>query len=227
MYARTDQLGMVQMDHTGRLGRMVKLPPMTPLCIALIDDHAIFRMGLGMVIGTALPGTRIFESESLDEALSKGPEHLDVVLLDIRLNGMSGLEGIALIKHKWPSTPVLMLSSHDEPETVRLALARGAAGFVSKAAAAKSIVEAIHLSLCGSLPALAPGRGGEGRRRLTPRQYEVLEFLHQGLSNKLIARQLTLSDNTVRRHVQDILEFFSVACRTEAVFAARCQGLVG
>jgi len=61
---------------------------------------------------------------------------------------------------------------------------------------------------------------------MTPRQCEVLNLLHQGLSNKLIARQLSLSDNTVRRHVQDILEFFQVGSRAEAVFAARSQGLV-
>jgi DNA-binding NarL/FixJ family response regulator len=62
---------------------------------------------------------------------------------------------------------------------------------------------------------------------LTPRQCEVLDLLHKGLSNKQIARQLSLSDNTVRRHVQDILEYFQVASRAEAVFAARNQGLLG
>ena len=200
---------------------------MTALCIALIDDHAIFRIGLGMVITTAIPGTRVFEAQSVIEALdSAAPERVDVVLLDIRLHGMSGLEGIALVKHKWPTAPVLMLSSHDEPETVRLALARGASGFVSKAAAATKIVEAIQRVVRDKFPGL-PLNGVAPMRHLTPRQCEVLELLHQGLSNKLIARQLSLSDNTVRRHVQDILEFFGVASRTEAVFAARCQALVG
>jgi DNA-binding NarL/FixJ family response regulator len=64
------------------------------------------------------------------------------------------------------------------------------------------------------------------RQRLTPRQCEVLDLLHRGLSNKLIARQLALSDNTVRRHVQDILEYFGVASRAEATYEARRQGLV-
>jgi DNA-binding NarL/FixJ family response regulator len=67
----------------------------------------------------------------------------------------------------------------------------------------------------------------ENERRLTPRQREVIELLHIGLSNKLIARKLDLSENTVRRHVQDILEHFQVANRAEAVFAARQQSLVG
>lgn len=200
---------------------------MTTPSVLLIDDHAMFRAGLSMVISAAIPGTKIVEAGSLDEAMSSTPDDVDVVLLDIKLNGLSGLEGIGLLKRKWPLTPILMLSSHDEPETVRLALARGAAGFVSKAETAEKIVEAIHLVLRGHFSALSPATSSPALRRLTPRQCEVLDLLHQGLSNKLIARQLSLSDNTVRRHVQDILEFFEVVSRAEAVFAARRQGLVG
>ena len=200
---------------------------MTSPSVLLIDDHAMFRAGLSMVINTAIPGTKIFEAGSLDQAISGTPDDIDVVLLDIKLNGLSGLEGIELLKRKWPLTPVLMLSSHDEPETVRLALARGAAGFVSKAETAERIVETIHLVLRGHFSGLPPETSSPTLRRLTPRQCEVLDLLHQGLSNKLIARQLSLSENTVRRHVQDILEFFQVESRAEAVFAARRQGLVG
>lgn len=200
---------------------------MTAPRILLIDDHAMFRAGLSLVISTAIPGTKIFEAGSLDEAISSTPDDVDMVLLDIKLNGLSGLEGIALLKRKWPLVPVLMLSSQAEPETVRLALARGAAGFVSKAQTAEKIVEAIHLVLRGHFSELSPHASSTTQRRLTPRQCEVLDLLHQGLSNKLIARQLSLSDNTVRRHVQDILEFFEVVSRAEAVFAARRQGLVG
>ena len=194
--------------------------------ILLIDDHAMFRAGLSMVISTAIPGTKIVEAGSLDEALSRTPDSVEVVLLDIKLNGLSGLEGIALLQRKWPLVPILMLSSHDEPETVRLALARGAAGFVSKAETAEKIVEAIRRVLHSDFCGLSPGAGSPTPRGLTPRQCEVLDLLHQGLSNKLIARQLSISDNTVRRHVQDILEFFQAVSRAEAVFAARRQGLV-
>lgn len=200
---------------------------MTAPCVLLIDDHAVFRIGLRMVIETAMPGTKIFEAAALNDALTSAPNQVDVVLLDIRLDGLSGLEGIALLKQKWPSTPVLMLSSHDEPETVRLALARGAAGFVSKAHAATKIIDAIQLVLHDPASGPAPAAPGRTERRLTPRQCEVLELLHQGLSNKLIARQMSLSDNTVRRHVQDILELLGVPSRAQAVFVARSQGLVG
>jgi len=195
--------------------------------ILLIDDHAMFRAGLRMVLDRDIPDSEFFEAASLDEALGNAPGEVDVVLLDIHLNGStSGLDGIALVNHKWPLTPILMLSSQDEPETVSMALARGAAGFFSKAEAPENIVGAIKRVLRGEFSTRSPETKHTPPQRLTPRQCEVLNFLHQGLSNKLIARQLSLSENTVRRHVQDILEFFEVANRSEAVFAARRRGLV-
>jgi len=75
---------------------------MTDTRILLIDDHAMFRSGLSMVLSTALPEAKIFEAASLDEAVGSAPDSVDVVLLDIKLNGLSGLEGIALLKRKWP-----------------------------------------------------------------------------------------------------------------------------
>ena len=194
--------------------------------ILLIDDHAMFRAGLRLLLGVALPEAHIVDAGSIEEALSNTPAAPDVVLLDIELKGASGLEALQLIKRQWPQAPVLMLSSHDEPQTVALALARGATGFVSKAEAPDQMIGIIKLALSGHLA--APARAvAQETRQLTPRQREVLELLHQGLTNKHIARQLALSDNTVRRHVQDILEFFGVMSRSEAVFAAHQQGLLG
>ncbi|MBK7616902.1 MAG: response regulator transcription factor [Burkholderiales bacterium] len=194
--------------------------------VLLVDDHAMFRTGLKMVISTAMPDTEILEAGSLEAALSSVAGDVHVLLLDIMLKGLNGLEGLALLKRRWPLAPVLVLSSQDEPETVRLALSRGAAGFVSKAEPAEKIVEAIQLALGGHVATVQAFGDGAVQQRLTPRQCEVLSLLHQGLSNKLIARQLSLSDNTVRRHVQDILAFFDVASRTEAVFEARQRGLI-
>lgn len=199
---------------------------MTTIRILLIDDHAMFRAGLRMVLEHGLPGTEFFEAGSLDGTMECAPDNIDVVLLDIHLNGLNGLDGIALINRKWPLVPVLMLSSQDAPEIVELALARGAADFVSKAATPDNIIAAILRVLRGEFSA-SPAPKSLSPMRLTTRQLEVLNLLHQGYSNKVIARKLVLSENTVRRHVQDILEFFGVANRSEAVFAAQRRGLIG
>ena len=199
--------------------------------ILLIDDHPMFRAGLGMVLNRAMPNACIHQAASVDEALNIAPDSLHLVLLDIKLNGSSGLEGIEHIKRKWPAVPILMLSSHDEPETTRLALARGATAFVSKAQAPETIIETIAQLLRGELPQAKsfamPNAASQNNKSLTPRQREVLVLLHAGLANKVIARKLVLSDNTVRRHMQEILKYFKVATRAEAVLAARQQALVG
>ncbi len=195
--------------------------------ILLIDDHALFRAGLGMVVTMALPQATILQANSIDEALAH-TETASVVLLDIQLGNVSGLEGIALLRAKWPQVPVLMLSAYDEPETARLALERGAVAFISKAESPEKIIGVLQQILRGEwTPGAQPSvTANDTARKLTPRQREVLQLLHLGLSNKLIARQLNLSDNTVRRHVQDILEYLHVVSRAEAVAVARAQFLV-
>jgi DNA-binding NarL/FixJ family response regulator len=199
---------------------------MTTIRILLIDDHAMFRAGLRMVLERDLPGVEFFEAGCLNDAIECAPDNVDVVLLDIHLNGLNGLDGIALLNRKWPLVPVLMLSSQDAPEIIELALARGAADFVSKAETPDNIIAAINRVLLGEFSASPAQKSIQPATRLTTRQLEVLHLLHQGHSNKTIARQLALSENTVRRHVQDILEFFGVTNRSEAVFAAQRRGLV-
>jgi DNA-binding NarL/FixJ family response regulator len=205
---------------------------MTTTNILLIDDHAMFRYGLRMVLNARMTGTEIFEAGSLDEATQDAPEQIDVILLDINLPGLNGLDGIALLKRKWPMVPVIVLSSQDGPETVRDALARGAVRFISKADTAEGIVVLLNHVLRGEYNSPANQLGGGNNAlsiptHMTPRQCEVLELLCQGMSNKLIARQLALSDNTVRWHVQAILAFLAVSSREEAAFAARSRGLFG
>lgn len=199
--------------------------------ILLIDDHAMFRTGLCMVLQEGLPGVQILEAASMEEALNDTHAPPSVILLDIKLQGLNGLECLAVFARQWPMAPVIMLSSQDEPATVQTALGRGAAAFVSKAEPAAHILRVI-LQVIGA--ARADGGTAQAPRTappndtptLTPRQCEVLNLLCQGLPNKAIGKQLALTENTVRWHVQAVLGVLQVASRSEAIFVARRLGLV-
>lgn len=205
---------------------------MLPTRVLLIDDHPLFRSGLSMVLCSGMADVHVVEAASLEQAMHDSIEAPAVVLLDIQLQGLNGLEGIDLLKRKWPQVPIIMLSSDATPKNVRLALERGAVAFVSKADTADNILALIGHVLRGQ-PMASPHlsaepQGGKemAQPRLTPRQCEVLDLLCQGLANKVIARRLDVSENTVRGHVQAILAFMQVSSRSEAVFAARHRGLV-
>lgn len=198
---------------------------MTPPRLLLIDDHALFRSGLRLVLQAGLPSAVVTEAYSLEQAVNGSPEAPDLVLLDIQLQGVNGLEGLGLLRQRWPHTPVVMLSSTAEPEVVRLALSRGAAAFVSKADTAEKIIDVIRQVLAG--PRREAVVTQTAKPRLTPRQCEVLDLLCEGLSNKVIARRLDLSEFTVRGHVQSVLALLGVSSRSQAMFAARRCGLIG
>jgi DNA-binding NarL/FixJ family response regulator len=172
------------------------------------------------------------------------PQVPDLVLLDIKLQGLNGLECMPVFQRKWPKVPIIMLSSMDDAASVQLALDRGAAAFVSKAESSEKIVavalNVLHqrATLAGSASSAGPVSGqllhssqsspfGLGPRPvLTPRQAEVLNLLCQGLPSKTIGRRLDLTENTVRWHVQTVLGLLNVTSRTEAAFMARRHGLI-
>ncbi|MES1265694.1 MAG: response regulator transcription factor, partial [Variovorax sp.] len=198
---------------------------MLPARILLIDDHALFRCGLRMVLASGIPELEVAEASSLEEGLRAGMDDPALVLLDIQLHGLNGLEGIALVKRKWPEAVVVILSSDAGPHNVRMALERGAAAFVSKADSADNILAVIERlrrgEPAGAAAQAAAGEGAGSPQLLTPRQFEVLDLLCQGLPNKVIGRRLGLSENTVRGHVQAVLAALQVSSRSEAGFAAR------
>lgn len=201
---------------------------MSPIRILLIDDHAMFRSGLGVLLHSSLENLQVLEAGSLDAALYDIQETPDLLLLDILLHGLNGLEGIALLKRRWPQTPIIMLSSDASPETISDSLARGATAFVSKEKSAETILSVVRQVLVQlhpnkPVPASTSTTSTPG---LTPRQLEVLNLLCQGLPNKAIGLKLDLSENTVRWHVQAILGFLQVSNRSEAAFAARRKGLI-
>jgi DNA-binding NarL/FixJ family response regulator len=222
---------------------------MSPAHLLLIDDHAMFRSGLVALFRLSMSHVQVTEAASVSEALQHAPPAPDVVLLDIVLRGLNGIEGIDLIQRAWPQVPIVMVSSDASPHTVRQALARGARAFVSKENSAEDVLGAVRRILApasfsggfvdtrtntpdppmpntGIAPLMDP-LADPVSEHLTPRQRQVLELLCKGLPNKAIGRKLDLSENTVRWHVQGILKFLQVSNRSEAAFAARAKGLIG
>ncbi|MFZ6756257.1 response regulator [Undibacterium sp. Ji50W] len=200
--------------------------------ILIIDDHALFRSGLSMLLRQNLR-IPILEAASLEETLRKARSEPDqtapcLVLLDILLQGLNGIDGISLLKRRWPHTPIVMLSSDAMQKTVKLALACGATAFLSKGDTSEHMLALIGQVLNGEAVSPETPRITQiAAPRLTPRQTEVLDLLCQGMPNKVIARQLLLSENTVRVHVQAVLASLQVSNRSEAIVAARRLGMVG
>lgn len=198
--------------------------------LLLIDDHALFRSGIGMVLTTGLPDVEIFEAASLDEALLCPCEEPDLLLLDVQLEGLNGLDGIAVFKRKWPLAKVVMVSAIQDSQVVNEALARGAQGFICKAETPTRMLELVEQILRGQTPVtgerVPEGVVAQQAIKLTPRQCEVLDLMSRGLSNKMIGRRMNLSENTVRVHVQATLAALQVSSRSEAAFVARRLGLV-
>lgn len=199
------------------------------LHLLLIDDHALFRSGLRLVLLQGMADVAVLEAASLEQAVRTTDEPPALVLLDIQLQGVNGLEGLGLLRQRWPQVPVVMLSSIATPDTIAQALARGAAAFVSKGDTPDKIIAVIRQTLAHlqQTPLASSAPAKPSVPRLTPRQCEVLDLLCEGLPNKLIARRLQVSEFTVRGHVQAVLGLLGVNSRSQATFAARQNGLIG
>lgn len=223
--------------------------------LLLADDHTLFRDTLVQYIVRAEPDSEIQLARDLHEA----EKHLgdgyvpDLVLLDLRMPGMNGLEGFRRVRETYPKIPVGLMSGLAEPQDVRQAMEMGAIGYFPKTLSGKALLKAIQLVLAGErflpidhetnevLPAYygdgtrggagyAPlggnGRGGKGDElRLTARESEVLGHLVKGLSNKDIADALNLQIVTVKLHVRGICRKLGAKNRTQAALRAREIGL--
>lgn len=185
--------------------------------ILIIDDHALFRAGLQQAL-KSVPDTDALEAVSVDEALGLN-ETPDLILLDIQLNQKNSLERLNDIRQKWAQSKVLVLSANDTQNVIDEAMRYGVDGFLSKSEKTEFIVLEIMSYLN-----LEPK--STGQPKLTPRQYEVLQLMSKGYSNKAIGREIGLSENTVRWHVQFILAAFHASSRSEAVFAAHSFNMI-
>jgi DNA-binding NarL/FixJ family response regulator len=210
--------------------------------ILIADDHPVLREGLGALLRQAGPDTAIVEAKHAAEALRLAEEHLDldIVVLDLMMPGMDGLSAIAAFGQARPDLPVIVLSSSENPYDVRRALAQGALGYVPKSASQRTLLSAIKMVLNGEIyvppllldepPAAAKPtfqrRSGPGGELLTERQIDVLKRLGTGEPNKIIARELDLSEKTVKAHITAIFKALDVVNRTQAAAVARETGLI-
>jgi DNA-binding NarL/FixJ family response regulator len=188
---------------------------------------------LRQAIGSLLPGARVLEANGLDELRQTlGRERdVDLILLDLTMPGVQGFSGLIFLRAQHPQTPVVIVSATEDPVAIRRAVAFGASGFIPKSLDIGRIGEAIRAVLAGDswTPPDVDLSAGEDRdaadlaRRLstlTPQQVRVLMMLSEGLLNKQIAFELSVSEATVKAHVSAILQKLGVDSRTQAVIAA-------
>ncbi len=212
-------------------------PPAGPLRLLLVDDHPVVRTGLrGMfesdpgfsVVGEAADG-----ATGAEQAAALRP---DVVLMDLQMPGTDGVEGIRRIRALPGGPPVLVLTTYDSDVQILRAIEAGAAGYLLKDSPRDALFAAVRSAAAGGSP-LAPtvaarllGRmtagGGGGGGTLTLRELEVVRLVARGASNREIARDLRISEATVKTHLLKIFEKLGVADRTSAVTTALERGLI-
>ena len=196
----------------------------------IADDHPLFRGALKQAISGLADVSSVLEAGDFEsvKAIVAANEDIDIVLLDLSMPGASGLSGLISLRGIHATVPVVIVSAHDDPETIRRALELGASGFISKSASMDDIRNAIEAVLSGEIS--APGDIDLGVERdpeisdlikrlqsLTPQQTRVLGMLAEGLLNKQIAYELGVSEATIKAHVSAILQKLGVDSRTQAV----------
>jgi DNA-binding NarL/FixJ family response regulator len=208
--------------------------------ILIADDHPLFREAITNVIQTGFPGSETIETEDLETALKLATEddELDLVLLDLNMPGMHGLNGLISLRNEAPTVPVVIVSAEDDKQIVLQAITCGAVGFISKSSPRPQMTEALQQILNGNvyLPSdIIRSETSDNRRHrrmndpqippellnsLTRRQLLVLERMAQGESNKQIAYNLNIAETTVKAHVSAILRKLGVHNRVQAILSA-------
>ena len=208
--------------------------------LLLVDDHPLFLDGVRAALTGAADLEVAGEAHDATTGIALAAEVVpDVVLMDLNLPDLSGVEATARILAATPATRVLMMTMSADDDAVVAAMRAGARGYVVKGAGRDDLLHAIRTVAAGGavfsptvadrlgrfFTGLATGGGREAFPQLTEREREVLDLVARGLENRRIARELHLSDKTVRNHVSNILAKLEVDDRSEAIARARAAGL--
>ena len=203
------------------------------LLILVADDHPLVRGALREAVLGQLPDAKVLEAGAFDEVSKTLNDNgdLDLILLDLNMPGTQGFSGLMYLRAQYPGTPVMIVSGNEERSTIRHAIDFGASGFIPKSVDVDTMRKAIQTVLDGG--AWTPAdvdlnhpvdqETSDIVRRLgslTPQQVRVLMMLSEGLLNKQIAYELSVSEATVKAHVSAILQKLGVESRTQAVIAA-------
>ncbi len=210
--------------------------------ILVVDDHALFRDGLVRALKAEPDLEIVGESPDGLDAIERAADlQPDVILMDVRMPGATGIEATRRIRSAQPSTKIVMLTVSDDDEDLFASIRAGAIGYMLKDASVEEIAGAVRAATAGQSVISPPmaarlvaefnilsGRleAEHDRHRLTARELEVLRLIARGLSNKDIASELVIAENTVRNHVRNILEKLQVRSRVEAAMYAVREKLV-
>jgi DNA-binding NarL/FixJ family response regulator len=230
----------------GAASGSVDSPTADPIRALIVDDHALFRRGLEMVLAAEDDIELVGEASDGTEAVQKAGESLpDVVLMDIRMPKSSGIEACRAMKEVAPSSKIVMLTISDEEEDLFEAIRAGASGYLLKDIPldeVADVVRAVHGGQSLINPSMAAKlltefaalnkRDQEERAeqvpppKLTDREMQVLKLVAKGMNNRDIAKELFISENTVKNHVRNILEKLQIHSRMEAVMIAVREKLI-
>ena len=202
-----------------------------PIRILIADDHPVVRAGLTSMLGTQTELEVVGTAASGEEALIKLEQtRPDVLLLDLRMHGMSGVETLHAMKRARSHTRAMILTSFETDEDIYRAVQAGAYGYLLKDTSLREMITAIRTVHGGKkyIPQEIAARLADRMMRtdLTPREVEILQALAKGHTNKQIGKALGISENTVKNHVNSIIEKLEVSDRTQAATTAIQRGLI-
>jgi DNA-binding NarL/FixJ family response regulator len=207
------------------------MPTLKPIRILVVDDHFMVRMGLCASLNVEPDMEVVAEVGTGESAVEAYRKHSPVVvIMDVRLPGMSGPDATAAIVGEFPRARILMLSTHSGEEEIYRAMQAGASGYVLKSVVREELLRAIREVCEGRQyldPVVAPLLAQRaGHRSLTSRELEVLRLVAKGLGNKEIAGALNIAEVTVKLHVSHVFDKLNVKDRTEAATAALQRGII-